>query len=154
MNAPTQAAAEQALAIKPAPVTQEEMNTWHKLVSELERVKNAELALRNKIFAHFFQQPKEGTNTAPLAAGWVIKGDYKINRKVELPQLNVFVAPLREKGIPMDDLIRYKPEVVTAEYRKLTDEQRKEFDQVLTITVGTPSLEVVLPKRAAVAIPK
>lgn len=130
-------------------VTQADMDSWFLLQKQLEEIKQKEMELRKKIFAYYFAQPKEGTNTSPLSGGWVIKGEFKINRAVDLPLLTTHLEEFRKNKIPVKDLIRYKPELVTAEYRKLTDEQRKEFDSVLKISVGSPSLEIVLPKRAA-----
>lgn len=135
------------LTIPAEQATQEDLNTWYKLQEQLAKLKDQELTLRNKIFKSYFAAPKEGTNTMPLSEGWVLKGEYKINRTVDVATLTAKVALLRTAGVPMDDLIRYKPELVTTEYRKLTDERRQLFDEVLIIKVGTPSLDIVLPKR-------
>lgn len=137
-----------ALAIPKPEVTQEDLNTWYTLQEKLEEVKNAELELRRKIFGAFFDAPKEGTNTVPLSEGWVLKGMHKINRTIDVALLTTMSPALRTQNIPLDDLISYKPELVTASYRKLTDEQRLAFDQILNIKVGTPALEIVFPKKA------
>jgi hypothetical protein len=137
-----------ALAIPVEPVSQDDLTLWHSLTQELERVKTAELVLRKKIFAGMFTNPHEGTNTVPLSQGWVLKGQYKINRTVDVAMLTTHAAMLHEKGVPVDELLKYKPELVTAGYRNITDEQRLLFDIVLDIKIGTPSLEIVLPKRA------
>lgn len=132
----------------PAPqTTQEELNTWYALQQKLDEIKTQERALRKKIFAAFFQAPKEGTNTASLTDGWVLKGGHVINRKVDVALLTTHVADLREHNVPTDELVKYKPELVLPEYRKLNDEQRNLFDRVLDIKIGSPSLEIVLPKR-------
>lgn len=128
-------------------ITQADMDKWYNLQKQLEQIKAEEMDLRKKIFAYYFTQPKEGTNTVPLDAGWVIKGMYKINRTVDLPLLTAHMADLRKKKINVEALIKYTPELVTAEYRKLDEKQRKEIDAVLKISVGSPSLEIVLPKR-------
>lgn len=128
-------------------VTQADMDNWYNLTKQLEQIKTQEMELRKRIFGYYFTNPKEGVNTVPLNAGWVIKGDYKINRVVDLPLLTNHMAALKKKNIPIDTLIRYKPELVTAEYRKLDEKQRAAIDEVLKISVGSPSLEIVLPKR-------
>lgn len=128
-------------------VTQEEFTEWYNLTKELERIKERELQLRNKIAAAYFAIPNEGVNNYPLSDGWVLKMNYKINRTVDKASLEQFVQKLREEHIPVDDLIKLKPELAVTEYKKLTEDQRKLFDNVLVIKAGTPSLEVVLPKR-------
>lgn len=130
-----------------AAVTQDDLTKWYELQKELAIVKDAEMKLRNKIFKGLFTDPREGVNKHPLAEGWILKADHKIDRKVEEALLSTLTPALREKGINPDSLVKWKPELVTAEYRKLTEEEMKLFDQVLTITPGTPSMEIVLPKR-------
>lgn len=130
-------------------VTQNDMDTWFQLTKQLELIKTQEMELRKKIFAYYFTQPKEGTNTVPLNAGWVIKGEYKINRSVDLPLLTNHMNDLRKKKVPVESLIKYEPKLVVAEYRKLDEKQRAAVDEVLKITVGSPSLEIVLPKKQA-----
>lgn len=136
-----------AVATPIAIVTQNDMDKWFNLTKQLEQIKLEEMELRKKIFAYYFTQPKEGTNTVPLNAGWVIKGEYKINRTVDVQLLTAHIADLRKKKVPIESLIKYEPKLVTAEYRKLDDKQRKELDAILKISVGSPSLEIVLPKR-------
>lgn len=130
-----------------ATVTQEEINTWYALQEQVEVTKEKEMALRKKIAAALFPKPVEGTNTLPLSEGWVMKMKHTINRKVDVPLLTTLAASLTAQGIPIDSLIRYKPDVDTTEYRKLTAEQRVLFEQVLDIKEGTPALEIMLPKR-------
>jgi len=130
-------------------VTQADMDEWYNLQKQLAAVKAAEMLLRMKIFKFYFPDPVEGTNTVPLGTeGWVIKAKYPIARKPDVALLTAKAAELRGAGIPVDDLIKAVPELVTTEYRKLTEEQLKLFDQVLEIKPGSPALEVVLPKRA------
>lgn len=133
---------------KPA-VTQEDLNEWSRLQQELAKIKASEMLLRTKIFKALFPNPVEGTNTVPLGTeGWVMKAQHKIDRVPDVALLTAKAADLRAQGIPVDSLIRSKPELAKAEYNKLTEDQRHEFDQVLTIKPGSPSLEIVLPKRA------
>lgn len=135
-------------AAMPAPVvTQEDMNLWYKLQDELSKIKAAELELRKKIFAGKFINPTEGTNTVPLSDGWVLKGQYKIDRKVDEALLVTLEPILKQNKIPVKELINYKPELALRNYRDLSDEQQAIFDQVLVIKVGTPSMEIVKPKR-------
>ena len=129
-------------------VTQEDLTTWSDMVVQLNALKSSEMLLRLKIFKGMFPDPKEGTNTVPLQAGWVLKAGYPITRKPILDLLVARAAELREAGIVVEDVIRHKPELVVTEYKKLTEEQRHIMDQILEIKPGSPQMEIVLPKRA------
>ncbi len=137
--------------IPPNEVTQEDLNTWSSLTQQLAALKAQEMLLRMKIFRGKFPNPVEGTNTVPLAEGWVIKATYPIGRKPDLALLIARAQELREKGVPVDTLIKSVPEVVISEYRKITPEQRHLFDQILEIKPGSPQMEITLPKRASKA---
>jgi hypothetical protein len=127
--------------------TQDDLNEWWRMSQELDKLKAEEMQLRKKIFATYFRAPVEGTNTVPLSAGWVLKAAYPITRKVDVPLLTNLGLELAKQGLPMDSLIKYKPELSVTDYRKLSDEQRKLLDQVLDIKPGSPQVEIVLPKR-------
>lgn len=129
-------------------VTEQDVAEWFRLQEELKRVKAAEMLLRLKIFKAYFPSPTEGTNTFPMAAGWVMKGKYVINRDIDPGALGAYKERFRENGINPDVLVRYKPELVLSEYRELTAEQQKFFDNALVVKPGTPSLEIVLPAKA------
>lgn len=120
---------------------------WYELTKQLETIKQAEMDLRKKIFAALFKDPKEGVNKVPLTEGWMLTADHKINRKVDEALLTTMAPQFREAGINPDLLVRWKPDLAVTEYRKLTETEMKLFDQVLTITPGTPQMEIVLPKR-------
>lgn len=130
------------------PVTQADLDEWSKLTQDLASLKSREIILRMKIFHGFFPKPIEGTNTAPLSAGWVIKATYPIGRKPDLALLTALTPELRAAGIPLDSVVRYKPEIAVGEYKKLSEEHRALLDRALEIKPGTPGLEIVQPKRA------
>ncbi len=134
-------------AIPVQEVTQEDLNLWYKLTEELARVKVAEMELRKKIFGAKFPSPVEGTNTIPLTEGWVLKGQYKIDRKVDEAAVVALTPVLKEHKIPIKELIIYKPELAIREYRNLDEAQMAIFNQVLLIKPGSPSLEIVKPRR-------
>lgn len=127
--------------------TQEDLNLWYKLQEELGRLKIQEMDLRKKIFGSYFTEPVEGTNTAPLTEGWVLKGQYKIDRKPDEALLTTLSPVFKEKKIPVKELIIYKPELALRVYRTLSEEERVIFDQCLVIKPGSPALEIVKPKR-------
>jgi hypothetical protein len=134
--------------IPPNEVTQEDLNEWSNLTQQLAALKSKEMLLRMKIFRGKFPNPVEGTNKVPLAAGWIIKATYPISRKPVLDLLIARAQELRENGVPVDSLIKSVPEVIIGEYRKLDDDKRHLFDQILEIKPGSPQLEITLPKRA------
>ena len=128
-------------------VTGEDITNWYDAQKKLEVLKDYELKLRNKIFKGCFKNPREGVNKFPLTEGWILKADHKINRKVDEALLTAMAPKFREVGINPDVLVKWKPELAVSEYRKLTEEEHKLFDQVLEIKEGTPQMEIVLPKR-------
>jgi len=132
----------------PERVSMETLVEWDATKKQLSQLKMKEALLRKAIFESFFPAPVEGTNKFPLNGGWLLKADYPIERKVDPTSLDLNKERLREIGIPVDDLIRYKPELSKRPYNKLTDEQRTEFDEVLIIKPGSPQLEIVLPASA------
>lgn len=126
-------------------VTQEDLNRWFLLQRDLAQLVPEEKALRKKIFDALFPEPREGANSTPLTHGWVLKGVHKISRSIDFEALTTLDSELREHGIPVGQLIKYVPELSLKEYRKLNDEQRKEFDQILEIKPGSPHLSIQKP---------
>lgn len=129
--------------------TYERIGEWVQLQRELVAVKEKELALRNIIFAELFPDPKEGTNTFDLPEGWKVKGTYKMTRTLDEAALPAVLETLRKKKVNVEDLIKYKPSLDTASYRKLADAHRSILEQAMTIKPATPSLEVTTPKSAS-----
>lgn len=146
------------VAIPPQPpVSQEELSQWFKLQQELKAVKASEMLLRQSIFARMFPTPVEGTNNAPLADGWVLKGGYVINREVDAAALQVMREEFTKVGINSDMLVEWKPSLKVGIYKELTAEQRALFDRCLVIKPGSPALKIELPakvKRAQEAAAK
>lgn len=118
------------------------LDEWRRLVVELEGYKARELELRKKLFAGAFPAPIEGTQRVTLTDGTVLKGVFKLNRKLDMDVLNGLNLPQRTKDV----VVRMKPELDMKMYRTLSDEDRTIFDDCLTITPGTPSLEIEDPE--------
>lgn len=131
------------------PISEKEVAEWYALQGRIKVDTAREKILRARLFKGLFPAPHEGTNTTPIGEfGWVVKGDYKLNRKIDEGALNANIKRLREEfAIPVDTLIKYKPELSVSAYRKLTEEQVKQFDNVLIVSEGLPGLEIVLPKK-------
>ena len=117
---------------------------WEQVKKQKDELAIRESALRRSLCLQFFDSPKEGTNTFALKPedGWNLKMTHVIDRKVDEAVLENIKKDLLEKGIPVDSLVRYKPDLNVRAYKSLTDEQRKFFDQVLTIKDGSPQLKI------------
>lgn len=125
------------------------LQEWHLALAEAAKVKpiiEKEQALRKEVMSLFFPAPKEGANDFPLPQGWTLKGTHKLDRKIDEAALPAVKEQLREKGYNPDPLIDLKPSLNTAVYRTLSDDNRKIFDQALTIKPGSPTLELKPPK--------
>lgn len=123
---------------------------WYQVQSELDELKAKELRLRNECVAAYFggvEKLKEGVNKRDMPEGWVLKATGKLNRKVDEAAIPAVAQELATKGVSIDTLVKYKPDLSTTVYRELTEEQRKIMDQALIITPGTPQLELAKPKR-------
>lgn len=139
------------VAIPVDKVSLADVREWQAVAAELALLKSKESLLRARVFRGMFTNPTEGTNSVPLSEGYVLKGKYTINRKLDEALLASLGPTLYKDGIPMAKLIKMVPELVLKEYRLLTEEEQKKFDQILDIKPGSSALEIVLPKRAAAA---
>jgi hypothetical protein len=145
------------------PVTPADLARWYGIQREVSKLKAEEALLRSKIFKGYFPTPVEGTNKTPLndGTGAELKATHVLNRKVDEGALDAlrqsmqptdlgdgtFLEPNVPK-LPLDKLVKWKPEVAISEYRKLTAEEQLLFDQCLIITIGSPQVEITIPKKA------
>lgn len=128
-------------------VTVADISAWYKAAAELAKLKAYESMLRHKIAKARFPSIKEGTNSSPLDDGYLLKAKHQINRDVDFASFVSNKPRFLEKLIKVDEIIKYKPELVLSEYRTLTEEQRQMFDECLIIKPGATSLEITLPKK-------
>lgn len=136
-------------------VTNADIAAWYRAKQALAQAKQTEALLRSRVFHGFFPEPVEGTNKHEIndGTGAVLKATHVIIRTVDEPSLEALQNAIGVEGsnvpkLPLGKLIRWKPEVVIAEYRKLTAEEMHAFDTALIIKPGSPQLEVTIPKRA------
>lgn len=165
---PEQLAQEKAQVMK-------DLATWYDCQAKLEKLKADELTYRNKVVQYFFPDGlKEGVQDVDMPEGWKLKVTGKINRKVQ-PELIAMVTQELDKvqeSVPAEerlqcaDLIRYKPELSVTEYKKLVEQVKTSsggtqeffktllttFDQVLVTSDGTPSVELIQPKKPKVKV--
>lgn len=124
------------------------LDAWEQVAQLQSQIKEAELSMRLRLFQGAFANPKEGTNTHMLPDGRAIKGQYKVNRYIDEAALPATLAALRERGVANTDaLVRYKPELAKREWNSLSEEAKLMFSPAVVSTPGTPSLEVVIPKK-------
>jgi hypothetical protein len=131
------------------PVTMQDLTLWFQLQDQLKKLKTQEMLLRQKIFKTCFPEPKEGTNTYSLDDGFgsALKGTHVINREVDPGALQALRPEFVKANINADALVQFKPSLKVKEYRELTAEQNHLFDQCLIIKPGSPSLEIIQPKK-------
>ena len=136
--------------------TNADIAEWYKLQAQLAPLKATEAMMRTRLAGHFFPNPTEGSaeNKHKLedGTGAILQMDHKVNRKVLPPELDTLKAKIDAEGsnlpkLPFNKLIKYTPELVKAEYNKLTAEERALFDEALDIKPGMPDLKVVIPKK-------
>ena len=120
---------------------------WHQLKDEAATLAAQEKELRVEIFNLAFPNPEEGSkyNKIDLADGYVLQGDYKINRRID-------EAALGEVQKQMDPVMfnrafRFKPELNKSGYKDLTDEQQRIASIAIIATPGTPALDIVQKKK-------
>lgn len=153
--------------IPPDQLCQEDITEWETTAEDLTRIKTREMMLRQKVFKWFFKEPAEGVNNAVLPDGTLVKGNYKLNRSVDIEKFEAvkkfqigdllhFLASLHvdvarfdssmrvvdAMGIKLDKLVEWKPSLVLSEYRTLTAEQCAVFEMALEIKPGSPELTV------------
>lgn len=125
------------------------MAEWEKADQEATLAVERERDLRVRIARAAFAAPKEGTNSFALRNGYVLKGKFDIRRIVDIASLATVREMMTEKGYNTDDCVRMKPELALTAFKALPEEAKKIMSLAITEKPGLPSLEIVLPKRAA-----
>lgn len=129
------------------PATQKDIERWWVVAEEMAKLKEEEMKLRKKIFGTYFPTPKEGVNTLPMTNSFVMKGTYKIERKIVEEAYKTLLPDFQKAGLPLEDLVKMRPDLSVGVYKKLDAKQQKLFDKALEIKPGAPTLEIVKPKR-------
>lgn len=123
------------------------LEEWHTVKAQAAALGEQEKELRIEIFNMAFPNPEEGSkyNKLDLADGYMLQGDYKINRRID-------EAALGEVQKQMDPVMfnrafRFKPELNKSGYKDLTEEQRAIASVAIIATPGTPALDIVQKKK-------
>lgn len=117
---------------------------WFRLSAELKSIQEKEAVLRKEVFATFFPNPREGTNTAVLADGHTLRATYKLTRSIDADALPPVLEQLGQGS--REFLLKTKIGLNMGAYRKLTRDQQNIMDSALVIKPGTPSMKIVPPK--------
>lgn len=135
---------------------------WKKLKEDVASAQEKEREMRAYIVKRAFPNGKEGMNTAELGNGYQLKAGIKLNYNLD-PDLDKVENALdqiekigNEGSFIAERLVSWKASFLVSEYRKLCEfdasENQKKIksiiDGVLTITEGSPTLEIKEPKKA------
>lgn len=126
---------------------------WNKAKKALDKAKTAESEARAALVkAAFPNGLDEGTNTLPLAGKWKLKVTGVVSRAIDEAALPAVLERIKVKfeGLDLADLVKWKPELKTGDYKKLDAKVQKMFDNALTIkgtADTTPQLKIEESKR-------
>jgi hypothetical protein len=117
------------------------LEQWHVIKAQAAELVAQEQELRKEIFAMAFPNPEEGSkyNKLDLPEGYILQGDYKINRRID-------EAALGEVQKKMDPVafgrtFKFKPELIKAGLKDISEEQRAIASICIIATPGTPALD-------------
>lgn len=141
-------------APQPPAMTVEErdalLSKWHQAVKVLEAAKATELELRNAAVKALFDGTKSGTQSIDLGNGYKVKAVVKFNYSLDKEKIDGALAKMEAMGdegkLLASRLVKWSPSLSTTEYKELPAKYVGIIDDVLTISPGTPSLELVEPK--------
>lgn len=112
---------------------EKKLNEWLVICGQIRALQEEEKALHIGLFNAAFPKPKEGTNTFELRDGRIVKGEYKINYKVDEAAVFGVQAELAKFDDPQAALLfRQKHELSLGAYRKLTAKAKKVADKAIT----------------------
>ncbi len=132
-----------------SPAMQSTMSEWFDVSVKLKEMKALETKLRKEVLTELFpeEERKEGMNNFALPDNYVAKCGQPYTRKVDPAAFDAIKELLRDVDARPEKLVKWTPELVKAEYNKLTEKQLKVFDDCLITKPGSASLEIVLPKK-------
>jgi len=132
---------------KPTKTLLKKLEQWHAAKAAAAKAVAEEQELRKEIFSMAFPTPEEGSkyNKLDLGDGYMLQGDYKINRRVD-------EAALQEVQKKMDPVafgrtFKFKPELIKAGLKDISEEQRKIAAVAIIAAPGTPGLDIVQNKK-------
>jgi len=165
---PTQNWAQPAQPVNPQPSNPwDAMNEdallllWNGKKAAIETAKAEEMELRKYIVGREFPKKQEGTQRKELGNGYelkaVVKYNYNLADNDTVEKCLDHISALGNEGpFIADRLVSWKPNFLKSEYNDLLERKSKGderaikilsiIDQMLTITEGAPTLDIVEPK--------
>lgn len=129
---------------------------WVEAKAALAEGKKLEADLRKKVLAECFPEsqtgePVSGVSTLELGNDYRLKADFKLSYKLSnlddvSKVLDVIANTFDEGDFIAKKLVKYEPKLSLADYKKLPDNIRSVFDEVLTVTQAAPTVTFVEPK--------
>lgn len=116
---------------------------WAGVAKDLAELKEQEMTLRKELVTAFQPKRKVGTATINLPADWKIKIVQKDTVNIDEAALPAALEEMEDGS--EDSLIKYKPTLVAAEYKRLDSEQKKLLDEALMTKPGSPTLTLIAP---------
>jgi len=149
MKQPTTPSAGKAASVGPAlsADAKAKITEWSQISEWLKKGKAREMELRKELVSLFVKKPVEGTNNVQ-GEGYAVKVSHKITRTLDEAALDAVMPQLPEDFRVIGNLISYKPSFSLDVYRAMSDENKKIFEQALTIKDGSPELEIIFREEA------
>ena len=116
------------------------------LKEQLDPLVAQERAIRKQIVDSFEQKQEGSKNEIGLANGYTLKMNYKLKREIDEPALKNLYQELEEAKVPVEMLIKQKPQLELKIYRALTEEQKQVVDKALIIKEDSHTVEIIPPK--------
>ncbi len=119
---------------------------WQLADAKMRHAVADELEARNALTKLYFTNPTEGTNNFDLPDGSVLKAKFVNYYNLDK---NVLAVQTVQKSLPRpirDALIKWKPEISVSQYKALEPTYKRLVNEILTISPGRPSFEVVEKK--------
>lgn len=129
---------------------------WQAAKDTLASAKEIEMTIRKQLTAMCFEDSNVGTNRIDLGNGYKLKYVKKMAYSVDADKIEDVLEAIEKVGnegpLLADRLVKVEYTPSVSEYKKLdvenpTQKQIKDlFDKVLTTKVGSPVLELEVPK--------
>lgn len=116
------------------------------LKEQLDPLVAQERAIRKQIVDAFERKQEGSKNEIGLANGYTLKMTYKLKREIDEPALKNLYQELEEAKVPVEMLVKQKPQLELKIYRALTEEQKQVVDKALIIKEDSHTIEIIPPK--------
>jgi hypothetical protein len=130
------------------------LDRWLAAKNALKTAQELEKQLRTELVQAAFTPSltEEGTRRAPIDAERDLKCVFKLNYTLAKADevkavLDAIAKTNNEGAFIAPRLVNWKPDLAVSEYRELDAIYKAQIDKVLTIKPGSPTLEVVPPKK-------